>query len=182
MEKDVLKVDNVDVLKEIFSGKTMDIILELMDRELTEQQLLDRLEMYPIKLKYYLGKLLDIGIIEKINEDMSNVKVKTYYKLKKENINLFVNNTELGVNFNSINDASKYGDLVKKGFNVLAKNSDAPNKETAVFIHSSREDMLEFKKELDVLVNKFLNKEDKAQTEGYLLLNLLLPYEMDKEN
>lgn len=42
MEKDVLKVDNVDVLKEIFSGKTMDIILELMDRELTEQQLLDR--------------------------------------------------------------------------------------------------------------------------------------------
>lgn len=185
VEEKLISIKDTDVIKELFQGRCLDIIMELMDNEVTEQQLLDRLDMYPIKLKYYLNKLISFGIVECIKEEVVKQKVKSQYKLKKENLELMVEmNDEFEENLNFISNVNTYINIMKNGFKVLSNNPKLTNKQGAVFIRTSLEEAEKFKQELNLLIDRFISIENKKADDGFLFLPMLFPYELkeDKNN
>lgn len=179
-EENTVHIKDLNVIRELFEGKTLDIIIELMDNELTEEQLISRLEIYPIKLKYYLNKLQKLGIVKCVKEDVVRQEIKSTYVLEKDNFECYIDDNNSDINLNLIFDINKYINFMKKGFKILSKNSHLPNKQGAIFIHANEEKVREFKKEINLLIEKFIQIEDNQEKQGYLLLPMLFPHEVEE--
>lgn len=173
-----LTIMNEDVIREIFSGKLLDIIIELMDNQLSEQQLLKKLDIYPMKLRYYINKLLEYNIIECVKNDVINQRVNYVFKLKKDDIDLILNSCDqYSLELDLLASIEKYRSLVKRSFQTVCANPDTPNKQAFLIIKASDEKIKEFKQELNTLIQKYADLEDKSENAKYMFMTLLSRYE-----
>lgn len=178
----VLNIDDMSVINEILKGRTLDIIIELMNNELTEKQLADRLDIYPMKLKYYLSLLEKFNIVECVKVDVIKQKINSIYKLKTENMNMLINfSDESKSKVELVTNLNKYNDILKVAIKSIAENPELPNKQGALFINTSLENVNEFKNELNKLINKFINMDNPLEESVYLFLPMLLPYDIKGE-
>lgn len=175
---DKLKILDENIIREIFSGKLLDIIIELMDNQLSEQQLLKKLDIYPMKLKYYINKLLEYEIIECVKNDIINQKVNNVFKLRKDDIDLILNScSDYNLELNLLSSIEKYRDIVKKSFQNVCSNPDTTNKQAFLVIRVNDEKVKEFKKELNILLKKYSELEDKNEDDKYIFMTLLSKYD-----
>jgi len=185
MEKDTLIIENIKDISEILKGKTLDIIFELMSGELSEDNLISRLEMHPLKFKIYLNRLLRLNIIEKTRENFVKDKIEVFYKLKQKNLKLLIqSNDRYSSNLQIISDTKKYVDLLKNGFSSLMKQPEKPNKYFAVLIKTDKQRIELFKRKLNSLIDEFIEEDDESKNEIYMFLPMLFPYGLsnDKDN
>lgn len=177
-----LAVEEVDDISNVLQGELLDIILALMDNELTEEQLVSKLDIYPMKLQYYLIKLKKIGIIECIQENIVKENVVIKYRIIPESVNITTNlslktKNELDV----YNNCNHFGSILKKALKFANVNPALTNKQGAIFIHTNEEKIKEFKIELNKLIAQFIDIEVKEGKNGYVLMPILLPYEIKEE-
>ncbi|QSX05403.1 hypothetical protein JYG23_12065 [Sedimentibacter sp. zth1] len=175
---DKLKIDDDNIIREIFSGKLLDIVIELMDNQLSEQQLLKKLDIYPMRLKYYINKLLEYNIIECVKNDIVNQRVNNVFKLRKDDIDLILNScSEHNLELNLLSGIEKYRNMVKKSFQSVCANPDTANKQAFLIIRVSDEKVKEFKCELNEVIKKYSELEDKSEKNKYLYMTLLSRYD-----
>lgn len=179
---DVLIMESTKEIADILRGRTWDIVLELMLGELSEDELINRLDIAPMKLKLYLGRLESCGVIEKSQELVYKRSIKNVYRLKNKNLEVVLssnNNLELErqLEFNR----NKFHEFMRNGFKSLYQNQGLPNKQGAIFIKSSPERMIEFKNKLNLLIEDFKSEDNEAEQMFYLFMPMLFPYGNESE-
>jgi len=181
-KEDTLIIEDEKQISEILQGHALDIIFELMQGELTEDELLARLEIYPLKMKIYLDRLVKLGILEIAKTSRTHDHVKTSYKLKRKNLEVLMQSGEMGnSNLKYLSEIKKYNDLVRKGFSTLSMNSDKPNKYFAVAIKTDSSQMEKFKEKLNLLIQEFIDVEDESKSELFLFMPMFFPFKLEQE-
>lgn len=178
MEKDTLIIEEMKDISEILTGRTLDIIFELMNGEINEDDLISRLDINPIKLKIYINRLLKLSIIEKSKELHIKDKIEVFYKLKQKNLKVLIkSHDKYSSKLQIISETKKYVDLVRNGFESLMKNQNKPNKYFAVLIKSDSKQMEIFKQKLNDLIDEFIKEDDETKKETFMFLPMLFPYD-----
>ena len=176
--------ENEQLESDILSGRGMELILCLMDGMANRRQIAERLGMPVYSVQLYLQRLLNAGlVIEKI-QYVQNDQIEKYYELASSEIEIM--NRIQGNNMDE-NEKRRKALLSSQHFAIMTRNAiknvninpEKPNKIKAYFMKARREDMEEFRKEIDLLFEKYQLKEDLDANDTYSLFTVLAPYEME---
>jgi hypothetical protein len=180
-KENTLIIEDEKQISEILQGHSIDIIFELMQGELSEDELISRLEIHPLKMKIYLDRLIKLGIIDISRTSRNHDHIKIFYELKQKNLELLMHSSEINnSNLIYLAEIQKYNDLIRKGFSILSNNSDKPNKYFAIAIKTESSEMEKFKEKLNILINDFINMEDESKNELFIFIPMFFPFTMEK--
>lgn len=176
--------ENEQLESDILSGRGMELILCLMDGMANRRQIAERLGMPVYSVQLYLQRLLNAGLIKEKIQYVQNDQIEKYYELASSEIEIM--NRIQGNNMDE-NEKRRKALLSSQHFAIMTRNAiknvninpEKPNKIKAYFMKARREDMEEFRKEIDLLFEKYQLKEDLDANDTYSLFTVLAPYEME---
>ena len=167
----------------IFSNDSLMVIFELLNTELSEEELFYRLNFSNLKFKLIISKLIEHNIVEKTKEIVQDDQVILYYSLNREKLQEIVKyydfyNKKLNLTFES----KKCFNYLKNGFKELLKYPSKPYEKAALFIKSDSISIEKFKEELNELITKFINKNNVKEKDVFMFMPVLLPYNLEDIN
>lgn len=176
--------ENEQLESDILSGRGMELILCLMDGMANRRQIAERLGMPVYSVQLYLQRLLNAGLVKEKIQYVQNDQIEKYYELASSEIEIM--NRIQGNNMDE-NEKRRKALLSSQHFAIMTRNAiknvninpEKPNKIKAYFMKARREDMEEFRKEVDLLFEKYQLKEDLDANDTYSLFTVLAPYEME---
>lgn len=176
--------ENEQLESDILSGRGMELILCLMDGMANRRQIAERLGMPVYSVQLYLQRLLNAGLVKEKIQYVQNDQIEKYYELASSEIEIM--NRIQGNNMDE-NEKKRKALLSSQHFAIMTRNAiknvninpEKPNKIKAYFMKARREDMEEFRKEIDLLFEKYQLKEDLDANDTYSLFTVLAPYEME---
>lgn len=176
--------ENEQLESDILSGRGMELILCLMDGMANRRQIAERLGMPVYSVQLYLQRLLNAGLVKEKIQYVQNDQIEKYYELASSEIEIM--NRIQGNNMDE-NEKRRKALLSSQHFAIMTRNAiknvninpEKPNKIKAYFMKARREDMEEFRKEIDLLFEKYHLKEDLDANDTYSLFTVLAPYEME---
>lgn len=176
--------ENEQLESDILSGRGMELILCLMDGMANRRQIAERLGMPVYSVQLYLQRLLNAGLVKEKIQYVQNDQIEKYYELVSSEIEIM--NRIQGNNMDE-NEKRRKALLSSQHFAIMTRNAiknvninpEKPNKIKAYFMKARREDMEEFRKEIDLLFEKYQLKEDLDANDTYSLFTVLAPYEME---
>ena len=176
--------ENEQLESDILSGRGMELILCLMDGMANRRQIAERLGMPVYSVQLYLQRLLNAGLVKEKIQYVQNDQIEKYYELASSEIEIM--NRIQGNNMDE-NEKRRKALLSSQHFAIMTRNAiknvninpEKPNKIKAYFMKARREDMKEFRKEIDLLFEKYQLKEDLDANDTYSLFTVLAPYEME---
>ena len=176
--------ENEQLESDILSGRGMELILCLMDGMANRRQIAERLGMPVYSVQLYLQRLLNAGLVKEKIQYVQNDQIEKYYELASSEIEIM--NRIQGNNMDE-NEKRRKALLSSQHFAIMTRNAiknvninpEEPNKIKAYFMKARREDMEEFRKEIDLLFEKYQLKEDLDANDTYSLFTVLAPYEME---
>ena len=176
--------ENEQLESDILSGRGMELILCLMDGMANRRQIAERLGMPVYSVQLYLQRLLNAGLVKEKIQYVQNDQIEKYYELASSEIEIM--NRIQGNNMDE-NEKRRKALLSSQHFAIMTRNAiknvninpERPNKIKAYFMKARSEDMEEFRKEIDLLFEKYQLKEDLDANDTYSLFTVLAPYEME---
>lgn len=176
--------ENEQLESDILSGRGMELILCLMDGMANRRQIAERLGMPVYSVQLYLQRLLNAGLVKEKIQYVQNDQIEKYYELASSEIEIM--NRIQGNNMDE-NEKRRKALLSSQHFAIMTRNAiknvninpEKPNKIKAYFMKARREEMEEFRKEIDLLFEKYQLKEDLDANDTYSLFTVLAPYEME---
>ena len=176
--------ENEQLESDILSGRGMELILCLMDGMANRRQIAERLGMPVYSVQLYLQRLLNAGLVKEKIQYVQNDQIEKYYELASSEIEIM--NRIQGNNMDE-NEKRRKALLSSQHFAIMTRNAiknvninpEKPNKIKAYFMKARREDMEDFRKEIDLLFEKYQLKEDLDANDTYSLFTVLAPYEME---
>ena len=176
--------ENEQLESDILSGRGMELILCLMDGMANRRQIAERLGMPVYSVQLYLQRLLNAGLVKEKIQYVQNDQIEKYYELASSEIEIM--NRIQGNNMDE-NEKRRKALLSSQHFAIMTRNAiknvninpEKPNKIKAYFMKARREDMEDFRKEIDLLFKKYQLKEDLDANDTYSLFTVLAPYEME---
>ena len=176
--------ENEQLESDILSGRGMELILCLMDGMANRRQIAERLGMPVYSVHLYLQRLLNAGLVKEKIQYVQNDQIEKYYELASSEIEIM--NRIQGNNMDE-NEKRRKALLSSQHFAIMTRNAiknvninpEKPNKIKAYFMKARREDMEDFRKEIDLLFEKYQLKEDLDANDTYSLFTVLAPYEME---
>ena len=176
--------ENEQLESDILSGRGMELILCVMDGMANRRQIAERLGMPVYSVQLYLQRLLNAGLVKEKIQYVQNDQIEKYYELASSEIEIM--NRIQGNNMDE-NEKRRKALLSSQHFAIMTRNAiknvninpEKPNKIKAYFMKARREDMEEFRKEIDLLFEKYQLKEDLDANDTYSLFTVLAPYEME---
>lgn len=176
--------ENEQLESDILSGRGMELILCLMDGMANRRQIAERLGMPVYSVQLYLQRLLNAGLVKEKIQYVQNDQIEKYYELASSEIEIM--NRIQGNNMDE-NEKRRKALLSSQHFAIMTRNAiknvninpEKPNKIKAYFMKARRDDMEEFRKEIDLLFEKYQLKEDLDANDTYSLFTVLAPYEME---
>ena len=75
--------------------------------------------------------------------------------------------------------AQHFASMTRNAIKNVNITPEKPNKIKAYFMKAQEEDMREFRKEIDLLFQKYQEKENLESADTYSLFTVLAPYEME---
>lgn len=176
--------ENEQLESDILSGRGMELILCLMDGMANRRQIAERLGMPVYSVQLYLQRLLNAGLVKEKIQYVQNDQIEKYYELASSEIEIM--NRIQGNNMDE-NEKRRKALLSSQHFAIMTRNAiknvninpEKPNKIKAYFMKARREDMEEFRKEIDLLFEKYQLKEDLDANDTYSLFTVLAPHEME---
>ena len=176
--------ENEQLESDILSGRGMELILCLMDGMANRRQIAERLGMPVYSVQLYLQRLLNAGLVKEKIQYVQNDQIEKYYELASSEIEIM--NRIQGNNMDE-NEKRRKALLSSQHFAIMTRNAiknvninpEKPNKIKAYFMKARREDMEKFRKEIDLLFEKYQLKEDLDANDTYSLFTVLAPYEME---
>ena len=161
--------ENEQLESDILSGRGMELILCLMDGMANRRQIAERLGMPVYSVQLYLQRLLNAGLVKEKIQYVQNDQVEKYYELASSDEK----------RRKALLSSQHFAIMTRNAIKNVNINPEKPNKIKAYFMKARREDMEEFRKEIDLLFKKYQLKEDLDANDTYSLFTVLAPYEME---
>lgn len=175
--------ENEQLEKDILSGRGMDILFCIMDNIRTRREIALKLGMPIYSVELYLQRLVGAELIREEKVIIQNEQIEKQYFLISDEIEILHKIENFG---NSDAEKKRKVDITAQHFSIMARNAiknvniDAskPHKIRAYFMRAKKEDMEEFRKEIEQLFEKYQALEDTDAKETYSLFTVLAPYGM----
>lgn len=103
--KDIKLLDR-EKLKNL-SPETVDLLLEMVGKEVYPKELAERLDIHEQKVYYHIGKLKDLGLIETVREERKGGATCKYYTASSESFGFTLNDRWSKVSYESGNYSKK---------------------------------------------------------------------------
>lgn len=177
--------ENEQMEADILSGRGMDILFCLMDNMRTGKEIAGKLGMPNYSVQLYLQRLVKSGMVREDIPFVHNGQIEKRYALSSNEIEILNKLESKGQNEA---EKKRKADISAQHFSVMTRNaiknvnmnSGKPHKIKAYFMKARKEDMKEFRKEIDKLFQKYQAMEDMEAEETYSLFTVLAPYEMEE--
>lgn len=178
--------ENEQMEQDILAGRGMDVLICLIDGLQTGQEIGRRLGMPNYSVHLYLERLVRAGLVKEECVSIGNGQEEKQYSLIADEIRI-INHLQEG----SISAAEKNRrvELSAQHFALMSRNAirtvnscaEAPNRIKAYFMKADREDMEDFRTEIDKLFEKYKKLERPKAERTYSLFSILAPYEVGGE-
>ena len=176
--------ENAQMEQDILSGRGMDVLLCLMDHLVTGREIARRLGIPNYSVQLYLQRMVNAKLVREDTVVAQDGQIEKNYYLIEDDIEI-VNRLERR-QFSTA-ESNRKSDVSAQHFAVMTKNAvknananlDKPNKIKAYFMKAQKEDMNQFKKDIEQLFQKYQSLEDSDAENTYSLFTVLAPYEME---
>lgn len=177
--------ENAQMEADILSGRGMDILFCMMDNIRTGREIAGKLGMPNYSVQLYLQRLVRAGMVREEVPIVQNGQIEKRYTLVSDEIEILNKIENKGL---SEAEKKRKADISAQHFSVMTRNaiknvnmnSGKPHKIKAYFMKAKKEDMEEFRQEIDRLFQKYQAMEDTEAEETYSLFTVLAPYEMEE--
>lgn len=176
--------ENEQLEDDLLAGRGMDILFCLMDQLKTRKEIARRLGMPVYSVQLYLQRLVNAGLVKKENEVAINGEVEKNYYLISDEIEIMNRIQSSAMEDDerrrkALLSAQHFASMTRNAIKNVNMTPEKPNKIKAYFMKAEEEDMREFRKEIDLLFQKYQEKEKLEATDTYSLFTVLAPYEME---
>lgn len=176
--------ENEQLENDLLAGRGMDILFCLMDKVKTRREIAQRLGMPVYSVQLYLQRMVNAGLVREDSEMVTNGEIeKKYYLASNE---MAIMNQIQGEALSegekkrkALLSAQHFASMTRNAIKNVNVNPEKPNKIRAYFMKAQKKDMEEFRKEIDLLFQKYQAKEDLDAAETYSLFTVLAPYQME---
>lgn len=176
--------ENEQFENDLLTGRGMDILFCLMDHVKSRREIAGRLGMPVYSVQLYLQRLVKAGLVKEEMEFIQNGEIEKSYCLVSNEIEIMNHiqsrtMTEGERNRKAILSAQHFACMTRNAIKNVNLNPEKPNKIKAYFMKAKKEDMEAFRKEIDLLFQKYQAKEDLDAADTYSLFTVLAPYQME---
>ena len=176
--------ENEQLEDDLLTGRGMDILFCLMDQLKTRKEIARRLGMPVYSVQLYLQRLVNAGLVKEENEVAINGEVEKNYYLISDEIEIMNRIQSSAMEDDerrrkALLSAQHFASMTRNAIKNVNMTPEKPNKIKAYFMKAEEEDMREFRKEIDLLFQKYQEKEKLEATDIYSLFTVLAPYEME---
>ena len=176
--------ENEQLEDDLLAGRGMDILFCLMDQLKTRKEIARRLGMPVYSVQLYLQRLVNAGLVKEENEVAINGEVEKNYYLISDEIEIMNRIQSSAMEDDerrrkALLSAQHFASMTRNAIKNVNMTPEKPNKIKAYFMKAEEEDMREFRKEIDLLFQKYQEKEKLEATDTYSLFTVLAPYEME---
>ncbi|WP_035294883.1 hypothetical protein [Clostridium sp. KNHs214] len=182
---DMSLISEEDKLKEdILSGKALDVLLILLSGSKTVKEISRELTVPSFSVQLYIQRLIEAKLIKIIDVKVIDGKVEKTYELASTDVdilNYLRNNCKSDDSKDDVElSAQHFSSLTREIIRNINNFGDKPHKIKAYFIKTDEEKMIEFKKELDELFDKYQAMEKLDASDTYGFISVLAPYNLKK--
>ena len=176
--------ENEQLEDDLLAGRGMDILFCLMDQLKTRKEIARRLGMPVYSVQLYLQRLVNAGLVKEENEVAINGEVEKNYYLISDEIEIMNRIQSSAMEDDerrrkALLSAQHFASMTRNAIKNVNMTPEKPNKIKAYFMKAEEEDMRELRKEIDLLFQKYQEKEKLEATDTYSLFTVLAPYEME---
>ena len=176
--------ENEQLEDDLLAGRGMDILFCLMDQLKTRKEIARRLGMPVYSVQLYLQRLVNAGLVKEENEVAINGEVEKNYYLISDEIEIMNRIQSSAMEDDerrrkALLSAQHFASMTRNAIKNVNMTPEKPNKIKAYFMKAEEEDMREFRKEIDLIFQKYQEKEKLEATDTYSLFTVLAPYEME---
>ena len=176
--------ENEQLEDDLLAGRGMVILFCLMDQLKTRKEIARRLGMPVYSVQLYLQRLVNAGLVKEENEVAINGEVEKNYYLISDEIEIMNRIQSSAMEDDerrrkALLSAQHFASMTRNAIKNVNMTPEKPNKIKAYFMKAEEEDMREFRKEIDLLFQKYQEKEKLEATDTYSLFTVLAPYEME---
>ncbi|WP_234117525.1 hypothetical protein [Clostridium hydrogenum] len=168
--------------KDIVNGKALDILLILLSGAKTIKEISRDLNTPSFSTQLYVKRLVDAKLIKVTDVRIIDGKVEKTYKLASTDIeilNYVKNNCESSNDKENIElSAQHFASLTRDIIRNIPDYEQKPHKIKAYFIKADEETMVNFKKDLEELFEKYQALENLEADETYGFISALAPYKL----
>lgn len=122
-------------------------------------------------------------VTESVNH-VQNGQIEKKYNLKSDEIEI-INRIQTDEKLGTVKQrqldiaAQHFSIMVKRAIKNAAEQTEQPNKVKAYFMKAQKQDMQQFRDEIDGVFQKYQKLEDTQAEETYSLFTVFAPYEME---
>ena len=162
--------ENEQLEDDLLAGRGMDILFCLMDLLKTRKEIARRLGMPVFSVQLYLQRLVNAGLVKEENEVAINGEVEKNYYLISDEIEIMNRIQSSAMEDDerrrkALLSAQHFASMTRNAIKNVNMTPEKPNKIKAYFMKAEEEDMREFRKEIDLLFQKYQEKEKLEATD-----------------
>lgn len=176
--------ENEQLNQDFLAGRGLDVLFCLLDGEERTLDIAQKIGIPIYSVQLYLKRLIKAGLVNESVDNIKNGQIEKKYNLKSDEIeiiNRIQSDETLGTAKQRQLDiaAQHFSIMVKNAIKNAAEQTDQPNKVRAYFMKAQKQDMQQFKDEIDGVFQKYQKLEDTQAEETYSLFTVFAPYEME---
>ncbi len=177
--------ENEQLEQDILAGRGMDVLFCLMEHLSTGREIAKHLGMPHYSVQLYLQRLVKAGLVKEEKESILNGQIEKHYGLVSDDIEIMnrLQNSQLSEAARRRKteiSAQHFAVMTRRAIKNVNETEGMPHKIKAYFMKANKEDMEEFRKEIDELFQRYKAVEDLNAQDTYSLFTVLAPYEMEE--
>lgn len=177
--------ENEQIDQDILAGRGLDVLFCLMDGADKAMELAQKLGMPVYSVQLYLRRLVKAGLVRENAGSIKNGQIEKTYQLVSDEVEI-INRVQADMSSEAVKKrrteiaAQHFSVMTKKAIKSAGNEADKPNKIKSYFMKAQKENMLQFRQEIENLFQKYQTMEDLQAEDTYSLFTVLAPFEMEE--
>lgn len=159
-----------DLKNDFFDNRGMDVLVSLSKGDKTIDMIARELNIPAFNVKLFIHRLMSKNIVKLSNEKVINGKLYNTYSLVSRDLNVFGNSSNKEDEIESA--VTYFSNLISDMVRNSTKDADVFNAKIC-HIKCSKDRIMEFRKDLDKLYEKYNSIEDMDEADMYGFLSVI---------
>lgn len=176
--------ENEQLNQDFLAGRGLDVLFCLLDGVERTLDIAQKVGIPIYSVQLYLKRLIKAGLVTESVNHVQNGQIEKKYNLKSDEIEI-INRIQTDEKLGTVKQrqldiaAQHFSIMVKRAIKNAAEQTEQPNKVKAYFMKAQKQDMQQFRDEIDGVFQKYQKLEDTQAEETYSLFTVFAPYEME---
>ena len=176
--------ENEQLNQDFLAGRGLDVLFCLLDGVERTLDIAQKVGIPIYSVQLYLKRLIKAGLVTESVNHVQNGQIEKKYNLKSDEIEI-INRIQTDEKLETVKQrqldiaAQHFSIMVKRAIKNAAEQTEQPNKVKAYFMKAQKQDMQQFRDEIDGVFQKYQKLEDTQAEEMYSLFTVFAPYEME---